>query len=257
MQHAAQLDLIAYEDPVFYDRLERARVQATDRLGMIQSIGRLVQQVITTISLSVSIMLFSPWLLLLLIIGVVPAFLGESHFAFLGYAKNFRQTPIRRQLDYLRVLGGSKEAAKELKLFGLRQFLVDRFSRLSDQIYKEDVSSGSPPPVGRLVTIGDRHRWILRRLCLRDLADRDGQAHHRQPHLPCRRHSAGQLQHPADFLYPLGNCRSGLVPHRSDCFLRNAAHHPLQAQCPPGPAARSSAASSSATCRSRIPAARA
>ena len=140
MQHAAELDLLAYEDPVFYDRLERARVQATDRLGMIQSIGRLVQQVVTTISLSVSIMLFSPWLLLLLVAGVVPAFLGESHFAFLGYAKNFRQTPIRRQLDYLRVLGGSKEAAKELKLFGLREFLVGRFTRLSDQIYREDVS---------------------------------------------------------------------------------------------------------------------
>jgi ATP-binding cassette subfamily B protein len=140
MEHAAELDLIAYEDPVFYDRLERARVQATDRLGMIQSIGRLVQQVITTVSLSISIMLFSPWLLLLLVAGVVPAFLGESHFAFLGYAKNFRQTPIRRQLDYLRVLGGSKEAAKELKLFGLKEFLVGRFTRLSDQIYREDVS---------------------------------------------------------------------------------------------------------------------
>jgi ATP-binding cassette subfamily B protein len=139
MKHAAQLDLTAYEDPVFYDRLERARVQATDRLGMIQSIGRLVQQVITTVSLSVAIMLFSPWLLLMLIVGVVPAFLGESHFAFLGYAKNFRQTPIRRQLDYLRVLGGSKEAAKELKLFGLAKFLTERFSRLSNQIYEEDV----------------------------------------------------------------------------------------------------------------------
>ena len=140
MRHAADLDLLAYEDPVFYDRLERARVQATDRLGMIQSIGRLVQQVITTVSLSVSIMLFSPWLLLLLIVGVVPAFLGETHFAFLGYAKNLRQTPIRRQLDYLRVLGGSKEAAKELKLFGLREFLAGRFAGLSNQIYEEDVS---------------------------------------------------------------------------------------------------------------------
>jgi ATP-binding cassette, subfamily B, bacterial len=140
MKHASQLDLIAYEDPVFYDRLERARVQATDRLGMIQSIGRLVQQVITTISLSVSILLFSPWLLLLLIVGVLPAFLGESHFALLGYAKNFRQTPVRRQLDYLRVLGGSREAAKELKLFGLRKFLIDRFTRLSDQIYDENVA---------------------------------------------------------------------------------------------------------------------
>jgi ATP-binding cassette subfamily B protein len=140
LKHAAQLDLAAYEDPVFYDRLERARVQATDRLGMIQSIGRLVQQVITTVSLSISIMLFSPWLLLMLVAGVIPAFLGESHFAFLGYAKNFRQTPIRRELDYLRVLGGSKEAAKELKLFGLAPFLTERFSRLSNQIYDEDVA---------------------------------------------------------------------------------------------------------------------
>src|SRR6202162_4767884 len=140
MNHAASLDLIAYEDPVFYDRLERARVQATDRLVMIQAIGRLVQQAITTLTLSVSIMLFSPWLMLLLIAGVLPAFLGESHFAFLGYAKNFRQTPMRRQLDYLRILGGSKEAAKELKLFGLRDFLTARFKGLSNQVYEEDVA---------------------------------------------------------------------------------------------------------------------
>jgi ATP-binding cassette subfamily B protein len=140
MDHAAALDLVAYEDPVFYDRLERARVQATDRLGMIQAIGRLTQQAITTITLSISIMLFSPWLMLLLIAGVLPAFLGESHFAFLGYAKNFRQTPSRRQMDYLRILGGSKEAAKEMKLFGLRDFLRERFSRLSDEIYDENVA---------------------------------------------------------------------------------------------------------------------
>jgi ATP-binding cassette subfamily B protein len=140
MKHAAELDLIAYEDPVFYDRLERARVQATDRLGMIQQIGRLIQLVITTITLSVTIVVYSPWLMLLLIAGVLPAFLGESHFAFLGYAKNFRQTPIRRQLDYLRQVGGSKEAAKELKLFGLSKFLTQRFTKLSDGIYEENVA---------------------------------------------------------------------------------------------------------------------
>ena len=140
IKHSAELDLAAYEDPVFYDRLERARVQATDRLGMIQSIGKLVQQAITVVSLSVSIFLFSPWLLFLLTLSVVPGFLGESHFAFLGYATIHRQTPIRRQLDYLRVLGGSREAAKELKLFGLKRFLVKRFTSLSDQIYHENVS---------------------------------------------------------------------------------------------------------------------
>ena len=140
MKHAADLDMLAYEDPVYYDRLERARVQATDRLGMIQSLGRLIQQAITAVSLSVSIFIFSPWLLLLLIVGILPAFLGESHFAFLGYATAFRQTPVRRELDYLRVLGGSREAAKELKLFGLKNFLVERFTRLSNRIYAENVS---------------------------------------------------------------------------------------------------------------------
>jgi ATP-binding cassette, subfamily B, bacterial len=140
MRHASELDLTAYEDPVFYDRLERARVQATDRLAMIQSIGRLIQQSVTAVTMSVSIVVYSPWLLLLLIAGVLPAFLGESHFAFLGYAKNFRQTPIKRQLDYLRVLGGSKEAAKELKLFGLSRYLTDRFASLSDVIYSQDVA---------------------------------------------------------------------------------------------------------------------
>lgn len=140
MKHASQLDLQAYEDPVFYDRLERARVQATDRLGMIQSMGRLFQQVITTLSLSAAILWFSPWLLVLLIACLVPAFLGESHFAFLNYAKNFRQTPPKRQLDYLRQLGGSKEAAKELKLFGLSTFLANRFTDISNAIFDENLA---------------------------------------------------------------------------------------------------------------------
>ena len=139
MKHASDLDLIAYEDPVFYDRLERARVQATDRLVMIQSIGRLELQVITAIAYSAAVMFYSPWLMLLLVAAVVPAFLGETHFAFLGYAKNFRQTPIRRQLDYLRQAGATKEAAKELKLFNLAKFFTDRFAKLSDIIYEQDV----------------------------------------------------------------------------------------------------------------------
>ncbi len=140
MQHASQLDLQAYENPVFYDRLERARVQATDRLGMIQSIGRLFQQVVTTASLSAAILWYSPWLLVMLVLCLLPAFLGESHFAFLSYAKNFRQTPARRQLDYLRQLGGSKEAAKELKLFNLSAFFTRRFVTIWNAILDENLA---------------------------------------------------------------------------------------------------------------------
>ncbi|HYI96358.1 MAG TPA: ABC transporter ATP-binding protein [Bryobacteraceae bacterium] len=140
MEHASQLDLASYEDPVFYDKLERARVQATDRIAMIQAIGTLLQQCITAISLSLSIFWFSPWLLALLIVAVVPAFLGESHFAFLGYSLNIRQTPVRRQLDYLRVLGASKESAKELKLFGLSSFITGEYAHLSNNLYDQNVA---------------------------------------------------------------------------------------------------------------------
>jgi ATP-binding cassette, subfamily B, bacterial len=140
MRKAAALDVTVYEDPIFYDRLERARVQATDRLAMIQQMGRLIQQSVTAIAFSAVLIKYSPFLLLLLVAGIIPAFLGESHFAFLTYAKNFRQTPIRRQMDYLRQVGGSKEAAKELKLFNLSSYLTDRFSGLSHKIYEENVA---------------------------------------------------------------------------------------------------------------------
>ena len=139
MEHAARLDLTTYENPVFYDRLERARVQATDRLAMIQQMGRLVQQVITTVIFSAALAWASPWLVLLLIFGVLPSFLGETHYALLGYAKNFRQTPAKREMDYLRQVAGSREGAKEIKLFGLSRFFTDRFQSLARQIYVEDV----------------------------------------------------------------------------------------------------------------------
>ncbi len=140
MQQAARLDLTTYEDPAYYDRLERARVQATDRLAMIQQMGRLVQQVITTVVFSAALAWASPWLVLLLAAGVLPSFLGETHFAFLGYAKNFRQTPAKRQMDYLRQVAGSREGAKEVKLFGLHDFFLNRFKGLASQIYREDVA---------------------------------------------------------------------------------------------------------------------
>ncbi|WP_263366733.1 ABC transporter ATP-binding protein [Edaphobacter bradus] len=154
MEQAARLDLTTYENPLFYDRLERARVQATDRLAMIQQMGRLIQQVITTLVFSAALAWASPWLILLLAIGVLPSFLGETHYAFLGYAKNFRQTPAKRQMDYLRQVAGSREGAKEVKLFGLNKFFTGRFQALANQIYNEDVAlSRSKLFVGGLLGI--------------------------------------------------------------------------------------------------------
>jgi len=139
MEHASKLDLTRYEDPLFYDKMERARVQGTDRVMLVQMTGRLIQDAIGALSLAAGIVFFSPLLLLFLIVCVVPAFLGETHFAFLGYSLNFEQTPARRQMDYLRILGGSRESAKELKLFGLGPFLVGRYKGLSDELHEQNV----------------------------------------------------------------------------------------------------------------------
>lgn len=140
MDQASKLDLTTYEDPIFYDRLERARVQATDRLAMIQQMGRLLQQSVTTLAFTGLLLRSSPWLLLLMAAGVLPSFVGETHYAFLGYAKNFRQTPAKRQMDYLRQVAGSREGAKELKVFGLSGFLTGRFRQISQRIYEENVA---------------------------------------------------------------------------------------------------------------------
>ena len=140
MDQASKLDLTTYEDPIFYDRLERARVQATDRLAMIQQMGRLLQQSVTTLAFTAVLLQSSPWLLLLMAAGVFPSFLGETHYAFLGYAKNFRQTPAKRQMDYLRQVAASREGAKELKVFGLSGFLTGRFRQISQRICEENVA---------------------------------------------------------------------------------------------------------------------
>ncbi len=140
MEHSSRLDLTSYENAAFQDKLERARAQATDRIAMVQAISTLAQQLIVATTLSLSILYFSPWLLLALVLAVLPAFIGESHFAFLGYSLNISQTPIRRQLDYLRVLGASKESAKELKLFGLSPFITGQYAALSDTLYEQNVA---------------------------------------------------------------------------------------------------------------------
>jgi ATP-binding cassette subfamily B protein len=140
MEHASTLDLASYENPEFYDKLERARRQATDRVAMIREAGTVLQQAITVVSLSAAIFVYSHWLLFVLVACLLPAFLGETHFAFLGYSLAFGQTCMRRQMEYYRMLGASKESAKELKLFGLAPFFVRRYTELSDRIYNENKS---------------------------------------------------------------------------------------------------------------------
>ncbi|MET4106956.1 ABC transporter ATP-binding protein [Hymenobacter sp. UYP22] len=140
MQHAAELDLDQFEDSNFYDKLERARRQTLSRTVLMAQVLSQAQDVLTMSFLAVGLVAFNPWLLLLLLVAVVPAFLGESHFNERSYSLVHGWTPERRELDYLRQTGASDETAKEVKIFGLSGFLIDRFRQLSDEFYQQNKS---------------------------------------------------------------------------------------------------------------------
>lgn len=138
MEHAATLDLDQFEDSEFYDKLERARQQTIGRTVLLSQVFAQVQDLITMGFLAAGLMAFNPWLILLLLIAIVPAFLGESYFNDRTYALTRGQTPERRELDYLRYIGASDETAKEVKLFNLSGFIIGRFKMLSNKFYEDN-----------------------------------------------------------------------------------------------------------------------
>ena len=136
MEHAATLDLEDFEDPELQDKLDRARRQTMSRMNLMGQLFGQVQDAITVVSFAVGLMVYAPWLIVLLAIALVPAFIGESHFNALGYSLNFQWTPERRQLEYVRQTGASLETAKEVKIFGLHRFLIDRYRSLADGFFR-------------------------------------------------------------------------------------------------------------------------
>ncbi len=135
IEHAATLDLEQFEDAETYDQLERARRQTVGRIGLLALVLNSAQDLVTLLSLAAALVVYVPWLLILLALAVIPSFLGEARFAHLGYSLLFQWTPERRQLDYLRYVGASDVSVKEVKLFGLSSFLKGRYARLARQFY--------------------------------------------------------------------------------------------------------------------------
>jgi ATP-binding cassette subfamily B protein len=138
MEHAATLDLAQFENPDFYDHLERARRQTVGRITLLTQLLGIGQDFLTLLTLAGALVISSPWLLVLLIVAIVPSFLGETHYASLGYSLLFRWTPERRQLDYLRYVGASDVTAKEVHMFGLAGWLTRKYDKLSQQFYDEN-----------------------------------------------------------------------------------------------------------------------
>jgi ATP-binding cassette subfamily B protein len=138
MEHAATLDLEDFEDSELQDRLDRARRQTTGRTTLMTQLFGQAQDLVTIISFAAGLVVYAPWLIALLLLALVPAFLGEAHFNAQSYSLNYVRTPERRELDYVRLTGASVETAKEVKIFGLTSFLIERYRRLAGQIYEDN-----------------------------------------------------------------------------------------------------------------------
>jgi ATP-binding cassette subfamily B protein len=135
MEHAATLDLEDFEDSEFQDQLERARRQTSGRMTLMGQLLGQAQDIVTVVSFVAGFIFFAPWLIALLLLALVPAFLGEAHFNAQSYSLDFGRTPERRELDYVRQTAASVETAKEVKIFGLNGFLIDRYMRLANDFY--------------------------------------------------------------------------------------------------------------------------
>lgn len=135
IEHAATLDLAQFEDATFYDKLERARRQTVTRVVLMSQVLAQMQDVVSIGFLAIGLIAFNPWLILILLVAVIPSFLGETHFNERTYSLSRSWTPERRELDYLRYIGASDETAKEIKTFNLSGFLAGRFKLLSDRYY--------------------------------------------------------------------------------------------------------------------------
>ncbi|MDC8014532.1 ABC transporter ATP-binding protein [Tahibacter soli] len=136
MQHAATLDLEDFEDSELQDRLERARRQTMGRTTLLSQVLGQAQDVVTVASFAIGLVAYAPWLIALLVVALVPAFVGEAHFNAQSYTLNYTWTPERRELDYVRQTGASVETAKEVKIFGLNDFLIRRYRELADAFYR-------------------------------------------------------------------------------------------------------------------------
>ncbi len=136
MEHAATLDLEDFEDPELQDRLDRARRQTMGRMNLMGQLFGQVQDAITVLAFGAGLVVYAPWLIVLLAVALIPAFVGEAHFNALNYSLNFQWTPERRQLEYLKQTGASVETAKEVKIFNLHRFFIARYRVLADGFYQ-------------------------------------------------------------------------------------------------------------------------
>ncbi|MCC7256854.1 MAG: ABC transporter ATP-binding protein [Gammaproteobacteria bacterium] len=139
LQKALSLDLTQFEDAEFYDKLQRARREASIRpLSLVMRTFALLQQLVALASFSVLIAQFSLWALALLVAAGLPAFAAETKFSGDAFRLFRMRAPEARLQNYLEIVMAREDHAKEVQLFQLGPMLLDRYRGIFDKIYRED-----------------------------------------------------------------------------------------------------------------------
>ncbi|WP_338410275.1 ABC transporter ATP-binding protein [uncultured Flavobacterium sp.] len=126
-----EIDISLLENSEFYDKLDRARTQTMGRVDLMSNVLGQAQTTVSILTLIIGLIYFEPYLIVLLILSIIPSFINEVRFSQQQYSLARSWTAERRELDYLRFIGANDKTAKEIKLFGLTNFIVERFKNLA------------------------------------------------------------------------------------------------------------------------------
>ena len=135
IQKTNEVDISLLEDSEFYDKLERARTQTMGRVDLMSNVLGQAQTSISILTLVAGLIYFEPYLIILLVLSIIPSFINEVRFSQQQYSLARSWTAERRELDYLRFIGANDKTAKEIKLFGLTNFVVNRFQNLATKYF--------------------------------------------------------------------------------------------------------------------------
>lgn len=139
LERAQQLELRHFEDPEFYDRLTRARREASSRpLSLVSETFSLVQSVLTLAGYAALLIRFSGWVVLALMVATIPATIAEMKYSKQGFRIRNWRSPETRRLAYLEYILANDEHAKEMKLFGLGPLFLGRYKELAEKFHRED-----------------------------------------------------------------------------------------------------------------------
>ncbi len=139
LEKALTLDLTQFEDSEFYDKLTRARREASSRpLSLVMRTFALLQNAISLISFGGLLVRFSPWAVALLVLAGLPAFFAEAKFSGEAFRLFRWRAPESRMQIYLESVLAREDYAKEVKLFELGRRFLDRYRDIFTRLYKED-----------------------------------------------------------------------------------------------------------------------